>query len=305
MSCLARTAVSRPVWWRSSELQVDAAFAYCQDLVREGDKDRFFADLFSPAGRRPFLFALHAFNLEIARAPILAREPLLGEMRLQWWRDALAAGGRGEGGASPVAAALQETLRRNNLDVAALAELIDARSFDLYRNPMQTIVDFEAYARRTSSTLMRMAAHILGCRGPEVASAALHAGIAVATANLLRSFPFHASRGALYIPVEILAQHGASVTSVLAGQTSPELLAALADMRERARAHLAQASGPLGRLPPDAMPAFLTVSLVRPYLKLMDRPGYDPFRTPADLAQWRRQWILWRAARRPRPLTDA
>lgn len=278
---------------------MDAAFAYCQNLVREGDKDRFLADLFAPADRRPFLFALHAFNLEIARAPLLIREPLLGEMRLQWWRDVLAGSGRGEAGASPVAVALQETLRRNHLDAAPLAELIDARSFDLYRDPMQTIADFEAYARRTSSTLMRMAAHILGFMGAEAEAAALHAGIAVATANLLRSFPLHASRGALYIPADVLAGHGASVAGVLAGQTSPELLAALADMRERARAHLAQATGPLSRLPADAAPAFLTVSLVRPYLQQMERPGYDPFRTPADLPQWRRQWILWRAARRP------
>lgn len=278
---------------------MDAAFAYCQDLVREGDKDRFFADLFAPADRRPFLFALHAFNLEIARAPLLVREPLLGEMRLQWWRDVLAGGGRGEISASPVAAALQQTLRRNDLDAAALSELIDARSFDLYREPMKTIADFEGYARRTSSTLMRMAAHILGCAGPDVDAAALHAGIAVGTTNLLRAFPQHAAQGALYVPADVLARHGVAIPSVLAGETSPALLAALADMREQARARCSQARAPLSRLPGDAGPAFLTISLVRPYLSVMEQTGYDPFRTPTDLPQWRRQWILWRAARRP------
>lgn len=60
--------------------------AYCEDLVRAGDKDRWLASLFALADRRAYLHALYAFNLEVARVRALAHEPMAGEIRLQWWR---------------------------------------------------------------------------------------------------------------------------------------------------------------------------------------------------------------------------
>jgi DNA-binding GntR family transcriptional regulator len=64
------------------------AFDHCEELVREGDKDRFLATLFAPQKYRRALYALYAFNLEMARVRELAREPMPGELRLQWWREA-------------------------------------------------------------------------------------------------------------------------------------------------------------------------------------------------------------------------
>ena len=72
------------------------AFDHCEEMVRAGDKDRFLATLFAPEKYRRALHALYAFNLEIARVRELAREPMPGEIRLQWWRDALLRGGQGE-----------------------------------------------------------------------------------------------------------------------------------------------------------------------------------------------------------------
>jgi phytoene synthase len=72
------------------------AFTYCETLVRAGDKDRFLATLFAPAEHRAAIFALYAFNLEIARVREVARGPLAGEIRLQWWSDVLGGEGGGE-----------------------------------------------------------------------------------------------------------------------------------------------------------------------------------------------------------------
>jgi phytoene synthase len=83
-----------------------------------------------------------------------------------------------------------------------------------------------------------------------------------------------------------------------AGHASPRVLAALADTRAVARAHLDIFYAKLPGLPEKSRPAFLPASLCEPYLRLMERPGYDPFKTVVELPQWRRQWILWRAARR-------
>src|SRR3954465_11100240 len=112
------------------------SFDHCEELVRTGDKNRFLAPLFAPQKYRRALYALYAFNLEVARTRELAREPMPGEIRLQWWRDVLGGAGPGDVAAHPVAAALRETVVRYRLPPGMLADLIDAREFDLYDDPM-------------------------------------------------------------------------------------------------------------------------------------------------------------------------
>ena len=145
---------------------MQANFEYCAALVREADRDRYLATLFAPAERRDALFALYAFNVELARVRDLAREPMPGEIRLQWWREMLAGERDGEAAAHPVAAALRETLARYGFVAGPLLELLDARSFDLYDEPMATMDELELYAIRTHSPLLAMAAGILGQAGP-------------------------------------------------------------------------------------------------------------------------------------------
>src|SRR5262249_48191842 len=96
-------------------------FAYCEQLVREADKDRFLATLFAPANRRGPLFALYAFNSEVARVRDAIDNPMAGEIRLQWWRDALERPGAGEARANPIAAAMLDTVVRFRLPLAAIA----------------------------------------------------------------------------------------------------------------------------------------------------------------------------------------
>jgi phytoene synthase len=274
------------------------AFDHCEQLLREGDKDRFLATLFAPQKYRRALYALYAFNLEVARTRELAREPMPGEVRLQWWRDVLAGAGQGEVAANPVAAVLREIAVRYRLPPAMLVDLIDARAFDLYDEPMATLADLELYAVRTSSALVELTVRILSDgRDPGVGDLTGHAGIAYALAGLLRAFALHASRGQLYVPADVLQRHGASREDILAGRDTTGLRAALAELRLRARKHLAAARGMLDTVPPAIAPALLPVALVRPVLDRMERRRYRPFR-PVDLPQWRRQWVLWRAARR-------
>src|SRR5882672_2330163 len=164
-------------------------YAYCEALVRAADKDRFLATLFAPAEHRAALHALYAFNVEVARVREVVREPLAGEIRLQWWSDVLRGAGRGEVEANPVAAALLATITRYRLPVERLAALIDARRFDLYDEPMRTLADLETYADGASSSLIALAAQILNAgREPDIGALAHHAGVAHAMAGLLKAF---------------------------------------------------------------------------------------------------------------------
>jgi 15-cis-phytoene synthase len=271
-------------------------FDYCESLVREADKDRFVAALFAPAPRRRALHALYAFNKELARVRELAREPMPGEIRLQWWRDVL--GGQPSGEAGPLATALLATVTGYRLPVGVVSEMIEARSFDLYDDPMGSLAELEAYADKTSSALMRLAAQVLNDgNDPHLNDAARHAGIAYAIAGLLAAFPIHAGRRQLYVPLDLMQRYGGRAENAFAGLATPALLAALADLRGVARAHLSQI--PVADIPAALVPAFLPAALVAPMLKRLEQDAADPF-SPRPLPQWRRQWILWRAARDPR-----
>lgn len=272
-------------------------FDHCEQAVREGDKDRFLATLFAPQRYRRALHALYAFNLELARVRELAREPMPGEIRLQWWRDALLGAPRDDVAAHPVAAAVRDTAIRYRLPPASLADLIDAREFDLYDEPMVSLDDLETYAARTSSALMDLAARILRDGKDHGAGDLIgHAGVAYAITGLLRAFPVHASRAQLYVPQDVLGRHNAPPEDIFAGNATTELRAALAELRLRARQRLDAARMCLGSAQLETMPALLPVALVRPMLQRMERRGYNPFAV-SELPQWRRQWILWRAAR--------
>jgi 15-cis-phytoene synthase len=270
------------------------AFAHCEGLVRAADKDRFLTTLFAPAEHRNALLALYAFNLEIARVREVAREALAGEIRLQWWSDALE--GRGEG--HPVAAALLATITRYQLPLEPFQTLLDARRFDLYDEPMRSLADLEAYAEGASAGLIVLATRILA-GGIDIGALTRHAGLAHAIAGLLAAFAIHAARGQLFVPLDILARHGATREHVAGRQATPQLRAALAELRAHAHRNLCEAQRLLAAAPAAAMPALLPVALAGPTLARMERRGYDPF-TPVELAPWRRQLILWRAAKRPR-----
>src|SRR4051794_31816454 len=91
---------------------MDASYRHCEALVRAVDKDRFLATLFAPADKRGHLFALYAFDIELASVRHRARQPIPGEIRLQWWRDVLNGERAGEAAANPAAAALLHTIAR-------------------------------------------------------------------------------------------------------------------------------------------------------------------------------------------------
>ncbi len=268
------------------------AFAHCAELVRTADRDRYIAALFAPAEHRGGLFALYAFNAEVARVRDVAREPMPGEIRLQWWREVVCGERSGEAAANPVAAALLATIQRYNLVAESFNTLIEARRFDLYDEPMARLSDLEAYARQTGSALIGFAARVLA--GADVESAAAPAGMAHAMTSVLSAFPHHARRGQLFLPIEVLSRHGVSPEDIFAGRSSAGLNAALAELRGVARRHLDELRRHLTALHPEVLAAFLPVALVGPSLRRLERA--DAF-SPAGISPWRRQWLIWRAAR--------
>ncbi len=272
------------------------AYEAARISLRVLDTDRYLATLFAPRAAQPHLFALYAFSAEIARVRESVSEPMLGEIRYQWWREILSCRA-GSARENPLALALVATLRRFALPPEPLLALIEARGFDLYDDPMPTWLDLEGYCGETSSALLRLATLILGggleCGGVELCG---HGGVAYAITGLLRAFPYHARRHQCYLPHEVLIACGVTHDDIFAGQDSKKLRAALHAMRKRAHAHIDAVAGKLHSLPRACRAAFFPLCLSSHYLAQMERRDYDPFETRIDLPPLRKMLILGKSA---------
>jgi 15-cis-phytoene synthase len=275
-----------------------SAYDYCETLTRERDRDRWLAGLFAPQQGRKHLYALTAFSYEVGRLREITREPLAGEMRLQWWREAIGGDRVGEANANPVAAALIDTIGRFNLPQGAFDAMAAARIFDLYDDPPATLRDLEGYCGETCSSLFQLGALILGeGRDLGAGEAAGHSGVAYAIAGQLRALPITSARGQVFIPADVLTAHGVGRDDIVARRDTPGLRAALGEMREHARRHFATARKLVANLPPRIRPSFLSLFLVPLYLARLEKDSASPFMEMPETQQWRVQWALWRAAK--------
>jgi len=177
----------------------------CGELVRTGDPDRFRTALFAKPEDREHLFALYAFNLEIAKIAPMVSEPMLGEIRLQWWREALDQ----IYGAAPVRAhevttPLAEAIRAANLPRAPFEALIDQRANDLDPAFPQDDAALYRYIEATAGGLTVLAAQILTPLNGEAVQVAQAAGFAIGAARYLMALPDLVKAGRKPLPMETI-----------------------------------------------------------------------------------------------------
>jgi phytoene synthase len=273
-----------------------ASADFCADLVRAHDFDRYASTLFVPVAQRHALLALYAFNVEISRVREQVSQPLPGEIRMQWWTDMLAGAGHGGVEGNPVAAELLLAIRHHRLPVERLSRLIDEHQFDLYNDPMPTMAALEGYIGDTSSALFSLGAEIAGRQSPEIEHLARHAGLAQGIARVIAALPLDASRRQLFVPLQLLEQHGCRMEEVFAGKETLKLRAALNQLIGEAQGHLKTALALLENASPEVRPVFLPLSLVARDLRRMLRADSAPF-TPHVNSRFRTLWTLWRASR--------
>ena len=269
--------------------------------LRLHDRDRYQTALFAPADRRDALFALYAFNYEIARIRESVREPMLGLIRLQWWRDAL---DEIYAGKPPrrheVVAPLAQAIAARGLSQAHFTALLDARAQDMEEMPPESLETLERYAAGTSGSLILLALEVLGVRAPEAAETGRAIGIAYALTGLLAAVPFHAQRRRLYLPVALTAKHGVDLErSIFALKPSAELAAATREIAALAKNRLDAARRRYGAMPRAAMPALLHGNLAERRLRRLaaaDHNLFDPKLAAEDTLQSLR--LAWAALRR-------
>lgn len=265
--------------------------------LREADRERYLSVLFAPQTRRDALAALYLFNAETARLRDLVSEPLPGEIRLQWWRDVIAGERREEAAAHPLAAPLMDVIGRYDLPRAAFDNLLQARIFDLYDDPMPSRADLEGYLGETASMLIQMACQVLGDgETPPTADAAGHAGVAYGIANLIRQLPVHRSRGQVYLPGDLLAATGVDARAFLGDRDDDRFAPAVAAFVALGREHLGKAGQALDGAPKSLRSPFSVLAVADAVLTKADKAGAGARVTPVSLSPLAVQWRMTRFA---------
>lgn len=278
-------------------MQPESAAATAQ-FLKQHDPDRYYASLVLPAEAQGAFQALCAFSADVASVREKVSQPGPGEIRLQWWDDALTGQGHGIVRSNPVADALLDAMTTWRLPSVPLQRLIAARRFDLYGDPMVDLNAFEGYAGETVSVLYQFGAIILN-KGVTVedGDAAGHLGVAQALVGHIRAFGFNAARGQIFLPWSVLAAHGVTEAEIFSGQDSARLQSAMGQFRDLAAEHMAKAEKAIAALPRHLQPAFASTALVRADLKRLGTTQ-NSFVASTSLPAWRRigllAWWAWR-----------
>lgn len=261
--------------------------AYCDREVRAHDPGRWLTALFAPDAARPGFHALLAFAGELSRTAEVASQPMLGEIRLQWWREALDEAFAGTPRAHPVARALAATVTPTMR--ALMDGMIDARAADLYETPPIHMAELEHYASATDGALAEVLLSHLGFDDPEIAARARKVGAAFGLASVVRTLPAALARRRLPLPADWLAAAGTDPDRALAGLDAAAVTLVGARVAEAARALLAMARS--GRRTPRAVyPVMAQARLAARDLKAMRRQGVQPIE-PAALP-WQQLSLL-------------
>lgn len=270
--------------------------SYCADQLRRHDRDRFLTALFAPPAKREDLFALYAFNLEVARVREMVREPMMGLIRLQWWREAIDGIYRGAARRHEVVRPLATAVARNRLSRAHFDRLLDAREADMEGTPPATMQMLVDYADGTSGSLVLLALEVLSQdrKGRERAAvtAGRQVGIAWSLVGLMRAIPFHARAKRLYLPEDLLERTGVRRGDIFELRPSPALADSVRDVAETARACLAQARAARRAVPRRLLPALLPAVLADLYLGEMRKADYNVFDRRVQNSPPGRVWRL-------------
>jgi len=267
----------------------------CAALVRHADPDRFVLAMMVPPARREALFALLAMNVEVARIPEAVSEPLLGAMRLRYWRDVV---GAEDPGAMAQGHPVAEALAREVLDPAewtrderrALLEaLLDGWGEALGADPPANGAAARRHAGAIGGPLWVLAGLLLGVAPSDDDSRAAlrHVGTAWLLLGMARATPTLLRRGRLRLPLDALATAGVSGDAVLAG-ADPEkvgIRAGVAALVDLALEDLAAAGGQGDRVDRRARPLLRQAIHARLLARCLSRHDHDPFAAGVHLAR--------------------
>tara|TARA_R110002074_G_scaffold36361_15_gene99073 strand:- start:1148 stop:1996 length:849 start_codon:yes stop_codon:yes gene_type:complete len=263
--------------------------SYLSGEVKRYDYDRWLATLYAPPSARQGIFTLLAFHAEIARVRETVSEPLLGDIRLQWWRDAVnVIADQGKPPVHPVAEALAEIIPAYNLDPVMLLRMIDVRALDLDPLPFETTGELLDYADQTGGLLNSLVFRISGGTEKDGEDAARAVGKAYALTGIIRAIPYHVAQDILRVPDEMIRAQGLTADSLFSSENRPAFFRIVEELTAKARHEQETANRLIANRPKSEKPAFRLASLTSLYLTRLHAAGYDPAHRKMDVGAVRK-----------------
>ncbi|MEZ5758850.1 MAG: phytoene/squalene synthase family protein [Emcibacteraceae bacterium] len=269
---------------------------YCAKQVKKYDYDRFLITLFAKADIREDLFALYSFNHEVAKIREAVSEPMLGEIRLQWWREAIEGIVAGNPRNHEVVLPLSDAFHRHGLSADSFISIIDARSADIYDENPNTIADFEKYLGATSGNLMKLAGQICGEQDEHTLSLCYDLGMVWGLIGTIRALRFQLAQGKLSLPQDIMHQFEVRKSDLMALEGNENIKRLIQGLHQSATNYLNQIAKDKKSINKDVRPLFLLSALSRSYLNMIRRAGYDPFKLNEKASMFPRQCRLFFSA---------
>lgn len=256
--------------------------------------DHYLSAILAPRDVRDDLVVLAAFLGDVWRIPQIASEALIGEIRLQWWVDALSQSDDADRlTGNPVGDAVCALIRRRQLGPQDFIGIVEALRSELYSEPSADGISFETYLERTDGAAFEIASRILGVLSMETRSLCRHAGRAYGAVRVLKRLPYAASKGILLLPRD-------SMWPSPLGEAQDEIAREVTQAADVAREDRSRLRAKLSKPNRRQIAALLPVALVEPYLRVLQSPTHDPLRDIADIVPLTRVWRLWLAKVRAR-----
>ena len=266
-------------------------------LARAADYDRYLSAVFAPGARREALFALIAFNHEIARIPEAVSEPMLGRIRLQWWREVLDAVYAGEPTRRhEVAVPLADAIHAGGLDRAPFDALLEAREDDLESEGPADLAALERYAAATGGSLAELMVRACGADSGPASEAGRQVGTAWALIGTLRAAPHAAAQGRFTFPADLLAEAQFTADDLRAGRGFERFAAVAEPVAGRAADLLATARQARRALPRQCLGVLLIARIADLYLVRLRRAAWDPRDPRVACGPLRKQAAMLRGA---------
>ncbi len=244
----------------------DSVSDICLNMVRDHDRARYLTTLYAPAAARQDLWALHAFNIELSRIGDIVSEPMIGEIRLAWWRETIDALYSGTVRKHPVVEAMGRLPAR--VPKSLLDQMIDARTRDVYHNQPETMGDLLEYAHNTGGAQQKATAHILTNPSEKSIHESQNLGAAWALVSLIRAIPFHLKHERNFLPLAALQDAGLPKETLFQQAIGPELIPVIRKIAEKA-------DELLSTIERRTQPHLLLAIICRDYLKRLANANHD------------------------------
>ena len=279
--------------------------SYAGKETRKFDRDRFLCSLFAPTSSLEDIHTILAFNIEISKSREMVSEGLLGEMRLQWWRDVILSIYSKDTHFDTehyLVSGLQSTIQRHQLESSLFLDLINARSRDMADDAPKNEADLISYSYGTTAILNRILIEIM-CEPHESVSENLikisnHAGIAWSIAGIIRASSVLSKYKRIYIPKSLMEKNGFTMYEFQSQKVTLGMKAAIGQLVLLARDEINQARKvSMDFNKRSYFPVLLQVSLADMYLSRIKYFDFDPFERKIEKGRLIRQLKLYIRAR--------